>query len=114
MGGCCKCCEGFNHSRHVKPGPCKRHFDDHKCEKNKHSDKDVNRCKGCICHQLKRLRTQTEVDVFLSSGQTLEDVVFISFDEKNCCAFFNDPTTEPGSTLIVDCQKIEALRLEVD
>jgi hypothetical protein len=82
-----------------------------KCDKN---DKKVNRCKGCVCNQLRKLQTQTEVDVFLSGGQVLEDVVFVSFDRKNCCAFFNDPTTEPGSTLIVDCQDIQAIRIEAD
>ncbi|MEK5147031.1 MULTISPECIES: hydrolase [Psychrobacillus] len=67
-----------------------------------------------MCDQLRRLQTQTEVDVFLSGGQILEDVIFIAFDRENCCAFFNDPETEPGSTLIVDCQDIQALRIEAD
>jgi len=78
------------------------------------NENDRNRCKGCICNQLRRLQTQTEVDVFLSGGQILEDVIFIAFDRENCCAFFNDPETEPGSTLIVDCQDIQALRIEAD
>ncbi len=76
-----------------------------KCEKN---------CDGCICNQLRRLQTQTEVDVFLKGGQILEDVVFINFNRRTCCAFFNDPTTEPGSTIIVDCQEIQAIRIEAD
>ncbi len=73
-----------------------------------------NRCKGCICNQLRRLPRQTEVDVFLKGGQVLEDVVFIFLDRNNCCAFFTDQETEPGSTLIVDCQDIQALRIEAD
>ncbi len=85
-----------------------------KCEQKKQPEKVVNNCKGCICDQLRRLRTQTEVDVYLSGGQVLEDVVFITINQKNCCAFFNDPTTEPGSTLIVDCQSIQAIRIEAD
>ena len=86
-----------------------------KCDKqNKHSDKTNNNCKGCVCNQLRRLQTQTEVDVFLVGGQVLEDVVFINLDQRNCCAFFNDPETEPGSTLIVDCQFIQAIRIEAD
>lgn len=85
-----------------------------KCDEKNHSHKNVNRCKGCVCNQLRQLQTQTEVDVFLSGGQVLEDVVFVTFDRKNCCAFFNDPTTEPGSTLIVDCQDIQAIRIEAD
>jgi hypothetical protein len=85
-----------------------------KCEQKKQPEKVVNTCKGCICDQLRRLQTQTEVDVFLSGGQVLEDVVFITLNQKNCCAFFNDPETEPGSTLIVDCQNIQAIRIETD
>ncbi|MEK4228942.1 hydrolase [Solibacillus sp. FSL H8-0538] len=73
-----------------------------------------NRCNGCICDQLRRLKRGTEVDVFLSGGQILEDVIFIRFDRNNCCAFFKDNETEPGSTLIVDCQKVDAIRIEAD
>lgn len=79
-------------------------------KEKEHSDK----CNGCACDQLRRLQTQTEVDVFLSGGQVLEDIVFINLDQNNCCAFFNDPTTETGSTLIIDCQFIQAIRIEAD
>ena len=41
--------------------------------------RNVNRCNGCICDQLRRLKKGTEVDVFLSGGQILEDVIFIRF-----------------------------------
>ncbi|WP_203246722.1 hypothetical protein [Sporosarcina beigongshangi] len=86
-----------------------------KCDKrNGNSDKNRNNCKGCVCNQLRRLQRRTEVDVFLAGGQVLEDVVFIRLDQRNCCAFFNDPETEPGSTLIVDCQDIQAIRIEAD
>nr|WP_245671448.1 hypothetical protein [Bacillus wudalianchiensis] len=67
-----------------------------------------------MCDQLKKLQTQTEVDVFLSSGKVLEDVIFINFDRKNCCAFFMDTKKEQGSTLIVDCQRIDAIRIEAN
>ena len=85
-----------------------------KCRRESISRNNKDRCKGCICDQLRELRKGTEVDVFLSGGQILEDVVFKKFDRNNCCAFFNDPTTEPGSTLIVDCQKVDAIRIEAD
>lgn len=84
-------------------------------DKHNHSKEHCkNNCNGCICEQLRKLQVQTEVDVFLSSGVVLEDVLFISLNQKNCCAFFTDPTTEPGSTLIVDCQRIDAIRIEAD
>lgn len=72
------------------------------------------RCDGCICNQLRRLRSNTEVDVFLSGGQILEDVVFLRFNLSDCCAFFSDEETEPGSILIVDCKKIDAIRIEAE
>ena len=72
------------------------------------NSRDVIRSVNC------KIITQNQVDVFLSGGQVLEDVVFINLDQNNCCAFFNDPTTEPGSTLIVDCQFIQAIQTEAD
>ncbi|WP_338453349.1 hydrolase [Niallia oryzisoli] len=74
----------------------------------------TSRCQGCVCDQLRTLQTGTEVDVFLSGGVVLEDVVFINLNERTCCAFFTDPVTEPGSTLIVDCETIQAIRIERD
>ncbi|WP_223555508.1 MULTISPECIES: hydrolase [Lysinibacillus] len=83
-------------------------------EKENHVQKTIHRCRGCVCNQLRKLPVQTEVDLFLLGGQIIEDVVFINFDQKDCCAFFTDPTTEPGSTIIVDCQDIQAIRIESD
>ncbi|KON90172.1 hydrolase [Sporosarcina globispora] len=76
------------------------------------SNENANKCKGCICDTLRTLQTQTEVDVFLDGGQVLENVNFINLDNDTCCAFFVE--TEPGSTLIVDCQKIQAIRIQAD
>ncbi|NEU29227.1 DUF3915 domain-containing protein [bacterium LRH843] len=87
---------------------------DHEHEHEHEHENKGNRCNGCICNQLRRLEAGTEVDVFLLGGQVLEDIVFMKFNRNNCCAFFNDVTTEKGSTLIVDCRDITALRLEAD
>ncbi|MFJ5565230.1 hydrolase [Lysinibacillus xylanilyticus] len=81
------------------------------CDKKKKEKHSMNHCEGCVCNQLRTLQTSTVVDLFLRGGQDIEDVIFISFDPNNCCAFFNDPTTEPGSTLIIDCQEIQAIRI---
>jgi len=94
-------------SKSVKFGKCEQ------CEQKKHSDKVEKHCKGCVCDQLRQLVTPTRVNVFLSGGQVLENLVFISLDQKSCCAFFSDSTTDPSSTIIVDCQDIQALRIEV-
>jgi hypothetical protein len=84
------------------------------CKEQKNED-CKNSCNGCICDQLRKLQRKTEVDVFLSSGQVLEDVLFIKLNQKDCCAFFRDPNPpEAGSTLIVDCQRIDAIRIEAD
>ena len=101
-----------HHMEHKKKDENHEHCNecnDHKSNSNEH------KCNGCICDQLRKLQTQTEVDVFLSSGKVLEDVLFINLDQKNCCAFFFDPNPpEAGSTLIVDCQRIDAIRIEAD
>ena len=83
------------------------------CYEPKHKDQE-HHCNGCICNQLRKLQPGTEVDVFLSNGNVLEDVIFVTVNQKDCCAFFNVPSTEPGSTLIVDCQRIDAIRIEAD
>ena len=100
-----------HHMEHKKKD--ENHEQCNECNDHK-SNSNENKCNGCICDQLRKLPTHTEVDVFLSSGQILEDVIFINLDQKSCCAFFTDPTTEPGSTLIVDCQRIDAIRIEAD
>ncbi|WP_438824844.1 hydrolase [Bacillus sp. JJ722] len=81
---------------------------------NRCHDDMESKCKGCVCDTLRSVQTGTELDVFLIGGQILEDVRFVNFNQKTCCAFFNDPTTEPGSTLVVDCEKVSAIRFEAD
>lgn len=71
-----------------------------------------SRCNKCVCDQLRRLRRGTEVDVFLSGGTVLEDVIFLRFNNNTCCASFRDEEEEPGTTIFVDCRDIQALRIE--
>ena len=82
------------------------------CDKKGHFEKEDNLCKVCVCEQLKGLKDQAEIDVFLSSGQVFENVIFIHLDQKNCCAMFKDPTKKQGSILLVDCQEIQAIRID--
>ncbi|WP_412059435.1 hydrolase [Cytobacillus firmus] len=96
---------------------CKKCMERYMEESNNDKKDHETNCKGCVCDQLRKLQTQTEVDVFLSGGQVLEDVVFINFNPKNCCAYFVGTEPETGSTLstlIVDCEKIQAIRIEAD
>ncbi|MFJ8260946.1 hydrolase [Rummeliibacillus sp. NPDC094406] len=89
-------------------GSSRNHRNDcHKCH-------EKNRCRGCACDQLRRLQVQTEVDLYLKSGTVFDDVLFIFFDEKDCCAYFFDPENphEAPSTIIVDCRDIQAIRIE--
>ena len=60
------------------------------CYEPKHKDQE-HHCNGCICNQLRKLQPGTEVDVFLSNGNVLEDVLFVTLNQKDCCAFFNVP-----------------------
>ncbi|SNT45275.1 hypothetical protein SAMN05444672_12549 [Bacillus sp. OK838] len=79
---------------------------------SRQSSSSRKRCNGCICNTLRRLSPGTEVDVFLSGGTVLEDVIFLAFDKNTCCARFRDEEGEPGTILIVDCRDIQALRIE--
>lgn len=92
---------------------CNHNKDCRKCSKHKKCHEE-DQCKGCACDLLKRLQIQTEVDVYLKSGTTFDDVLFIFFDRKTCCAYFFDPENpdEAPSTIIVDCRDIQAIRIE--
>nr|WP_257391734.1 penicillin-binding protein [Mesobacillus jeotgali] len=61
---------------------------------------------------LNKLQPGTEVDVFLSGGKVLEDVIFLRLSNRTCCATFRDEEQEQGTTLFVDCRDIVALRIE--
>ncbi|MDQ6596753.1 hypothetical protein [Bacillus salipaludis] len=43
----------------------------------------------------------------------IEDTRFVSFDKKNCCAFFCDSEAEPG-VIVVDCRQIVGFRFEAE
>ncbi|MET4559581.1 hypothetical protein ABIA69_000724 [Lysinibacillus parviboronicapiens] len=86
-----------------KDDVCFNHEDD------KGDHQFYNNCKNCICDQLRKLEPGTLVDIFLSSGVSFCAITFISLDPKNCCAHFLE-TDETYKSLIVDCQKIDAIR----
>ena len=77
-----------------------------------HSSSHRSRCNKCVCDQLRMLRRGTEVDVFLSGGRVLEDVIFLRFNNNTCCATFRDEEEERDTTIFVDCRDIQALRIE--
>ena len=85
----------------------------HKEDKCRHEDKkcrchkeDDNNCKSCICDQLKKLEPAALLDLFFA-GRVLR-VNFVSLDSKNCCAYFLEAGVP--SPLIIDCNKIDAIR----
>jgi hypothetical protein len=84
------------------------------CESNdrQRTSPSRSRCDKCACNILNRLQRGTEVDVFLSGGTVLEDVIFLRFNNRTCCATFRDEEEEPNTTLFVDCRDIVALRIE--
>ncbi|WP_341299773.1 hypothetical protein MHB44_14680 [Lysinibacillus sp. FSL H8-0500] len=67
-------------------------------------------CRGCACHQLRKLELATTVDIFLEGGVSFLGLTFISFDPRTCCAYFLEAGAAATSPLIVDCNKIVALR----
>jgi len=109
---------------HMNWAPCKCHKvcnchhkrEEHECKeerchghKEEKCHKPMNNCRSCICEQLRRLEVGTVVDVFLSGGLRFLGLTFVSFNARNCCAYF----LEAGSTtpLIIDCKKIDAIRI---
>ena len=100
---------------HMNWAPCKcqksckcSQKKEHECKEEK-SHKPMNNCRSCICEQLRCLEIGTVVDVFLSGGLSFLGLTFVSFNARNCCAYF----LEAGSTtpLIIDCKKIDAIRI---
>lgn len=84
------------------------------CQKEeKCTPKMSSNCRGCICQQLRKLELATTLDIFLSGGISFLGVTFISFDPRNCCAYFLEPGAAAASPLIVDCNKIVAIRRAV-
>ena len=77
-------------------------FDDYK----KPTKNSEDTCNNCICNQFRRLTTGRIVDVVLS-GVEFPNLVFTCFDSKTCCVTLIDST----SPFIVECKKIEAIRL---
>ncbi|UDK97614.1 hypothetical protein EYB33_15430 [Lysinibacillus sphaericus] len=100
---------------HMNWAPCKCHKPckcsrkkEHECKEEK-CHKAVNNCRSCICEQLRKLEVGAVVDVFLAGGLSFLGLTFVSFNCRNCCAYF----LEAGSTspLIIDCKKIDAIRV---
>ena len=92
-----KCCQ-----RKVEKCPCQK---EEKCTPRMSSN-----CRSCICQQLRKLELATTLDIFLSGGISFLGVTFISLDQRNCCAYFLEPGAAAASPLIVDCNKIVAIR----
>ncbi|MCE4044479.1 hypothetical protein [Lysinibacillus fusiformis] len=92
-----KCCP-----RKEEKCPCQK---EEKCTPRMSSN-----CRGCICQQLRKLELATRLDIFLSGGISFLGVTFISFDPRNCCAYFLEAGAAATSPLIVDCNQIVAIR----
>ncbi|WP_273850190.1 penicillin-binding protein [Guptibacillus spartinae] len=68
--------------------------------------KSNDHCNSCMCNQFRSFTAGRTVDVILS-GVEFTDLVFTCVDLKSCCVTLMDDT----GTFIVDCNKIEAIRL---
>lgn len=100
-----KCCQ-----RKVEKCHCQKEEKCHCKKEEKCTPRMSSNCRGCICHQLRKLELATTLDIFLSGGISFLGVTFISFDPRNCCAYFLEPGAAAASPLIVDCNKIVAIR----
>lgn len=73
------------------------------------------KCDGCVCEILKKLYPGVEVEKIIVKGETIEDLVFINFDQSNCCVYFvEEARGNEQNVLILDCRKIDAIFLEAD
>ncbi|UUV27074.1 MULTISPECIES: hydrolase [Lysinibacillus] len=70
---------------------------------------ESNRCIGCACDQLRDLKVNSRVNIFLKSGREFNNVRFLSLNNEDCCAYFLDGSR----TLVVNCKDIEAILLPV-
>lgn len=92
----CKC-EREHEMKHEK---CHCHE-----EKSEH-----HHCKGCACDFLRHLDPGTHVDIFLTGGGRFLGLIFLSFNPKNCCAYFLEDLGKGHTTVTIDCQKVDAIR----
>ncbi|WP_349409274.1 CGEA protein [Pseudalkalibacillus sp. SCS-8] len=85
-------------------------FEDGCCEKD--VEKTEDRCRGCICEQLKKLDPGTQVEITGKSGNIL-DGKFIELDKKTCCVKLLASEVvspfEPEMFVIISCEDIESL-----
>ncbi|MDM5316741.1 hydrolase [Fictibacillus sp. b24] len=78
---------------------------------------EENNCVGCACDQLRNLRVGTEIESILIKGKELEDlddINFISFDSKTCCATFIARRNSDRVIFTLDCRKIDAIFFELE
>lgn len=66
----------------------------------------VSKCDGCVCDQLRKLRSGEVVDLIID-GNEFPNLIFACIDDATCCATFLDG----DYPFIVDCRKVEAIRL---
>lgn len=110
----------YNHNKychkHYKEDNCERKVDKcyYKqdkcgCRNDYDFDKSDHNCQGCICELLRCFKPATLVDILLAGQPDFLQVTFLDLDPKSCCAYFLQAAA-PNSPLIIDCQKIIAIR----
>jgi hypothetical protein len=78
---------------------------------------EENNCVGCACDQLRNLTQGTEIEDILVNGKTIEgldDINFISFDSRTCCATFIARSGSDRVIFTLDCRKIDAIFFELE
>ncbi|MCF6409163.1 hypothetical protein [Pseudalkalibacillus salsuginis] len=75
------------------------------CDKRDDRRRD-DKCDGCVCDELRKLRSGETVDLIID-GEEFADLIFACFDKKSCCVTFLDD----DYPFIVDCRKVDAIRV---
>jgi hypothetical protein len=75
-----------------------------------------NKCVGCACDQLRNLRVGTEIEDILVNGKSIDkdDINFISFDSRTCCANFIARSGSDRVIFTLDCRSIDAIFFELE
>lgn len=75
--------------------------------------KHKKECEGCGCETVRNLPLRANVNITIGgSNATTSNLYFAGFNPHNCCAYFVDPVADNDvDVLVIDCTKIEAVRI---
>ncbi|RST77684.1 hypothetical protein D4T97_004230 [Siminovitchia acidinfaciens] len=98
-------CEREEHRRH-------RREEDREDRHHREEDREDRHCRSCICERIRRLEFNERVTLFLKSSSKIENVRFVCFKERECCAEFVKHHEGHDELFLVKCKDIEAIQIK--